>query len=123
MRLHQVALPVADLDAAERFYRDVLGARFVGRFDPPGLLFFDFEGVRLLLERGDGAGRASVLYIWVEDIDAACAELKAKGVRFTADPHAIHRDETGAFGPAGETEWMAFFEDPSGNTLALATRR
>lgn len=123
MRLHQIALPVADLDAAERFYRDVLGARFVARFDPPGLLFFDFEGVRLLLERGDGGGKASVLYLWAEDIEAACAELKAKGVRFTAEPHAIHRDETGTFGPAGETEWMAFFEDPSGNTLALATRR
>ena len=123
MRLHQVALPVADLDAAERFYRDVLGARFVARFDPPGLLFFDFEGVRLLLERGEGAGKASVLYIWVDDLEAASAQLKAKGVRFTAEPHAIHHDETGTFGPAGETEWMAFFEDPSGNTLALATRR
>lgn len=123
MRLHQVALAVSDLDAAERFYRDVLGARFVARFDPPGLVFFDFDGVRLLLERGAGAGKAPVLYVWVDDLDAACAELKAKGVRFTAEPHAIHHDEAGTFGPAGETEWMAFFEDPAGNTLALAARR
>ena len=122
MRLHQIALPVQDLDAAERFYRDVLGARFVARFDPPGLLFFDFDGVRLLLEAGGTANNA-VLYIWVEDIDAACEALIAKGVRFTAEPHAIHHDEAGTFGPAGATEWMAFFEDPSGNTLALATRR
>ena len=122
MRLHQIALPVQDLDAAERFYRDVLGARFVARFDPPGLLFFDFDGVRLLLEAGEAASNA-VLYIWVEDIDAACEALIAKGVRLTAKPRAIHHDEAGTFGPAGETEWMAFFEDPSGNTLALATRR
>ena len=123
MRLHQVALRVADLDAAERFYRDVLGARFVARFDPPGLLFFDLDGVRLLLEAGEPTGGRAVLYLRVADIDAACAELAAKGVRFDSKPHPIHRDDDGTFGPAGETEWMAFFEDPSGNTLALATRR
>lgn len=123
MRLHQVALRVADLDAAERFYRDVLGVRFVARFDPPGLLFFDFDGVRLLLEAGEPTGGRAVLYLRVADIDAACTELAAKGVRFDSKPHAIHRDDDGTFGPAGEAEWMAFFEDPSGNTLALATRR
>ena len=122
MRLHQIAMNVADLDAAEVFYRDVVGVRFVARFDPPGLLFFDFDGVRVLFEQGDG-GQSSVLYLWVDDIDAAVADLEAKGVAFTSGPHAIHKDEDGTFGAAGETEWMAFFEDPSGNTLALATRR
>ena len=119
MRLHQVALRVADLDAAERFYRDALGARFVARFAAPDLLFFDFDGVRLLLEAGEPTG--AVLYLRVADIDAACAALATKGVHFTAKPHAIHHDQDDTFGPAGETEWMAFFEDPSGN--ALATRR
>ena len=122
MKLHQIAMNVADLDAAEAFYRHVVGAHFVARFDPPGLLFFDFEGVRVLFEQGDG-GHSSVLYLWVDDIDAAVANLEAKGVAFTAGPHPIHKDEDGTFGAAGETEWMAFFEDPSGNTLALATRR
>ena len=121
MRLHQVGLRVADLDAAEAFYRDVLGARFVARFDPPGLLFFDFDGVRVLFERGEASG--GVLYLWCEDIDAAVADLQAKGVAIESGPHAIHTDDAGTFGPAGETEWMAFFEDPSGNTVALATRR
>lgn len=123
MRLHQIALRVADLDAAERFYRDVLGARLVARFDPPGLLFFDLDGVRLLLEAGEPTSAGAVLYLWVADIDAAWTALAAKGVYFTAKPHAIHHDHDGTFGTAGETEWMAFFEDPSGNTLALATRR
>ena len=121
MRLHQVGLRVADLGAAEAFYRDVLGARFVARFDPPGLLFFDFDGVRVLFEKGDASG--GVLYLWCEDIDAAVADLQAKGVAIESGPHAIHKDDAGAFGPAGETEWMAFFKDPSGNTVALATRR
>lgn len=123
MRLHQIAMTVADLDATEAFYRDVLEADFVARFDPPGLLFFDFDGVRVLFEAGESAGHSSVLYLWVEDIDAAVARLQAKGVSFDGPPRAIHVDRDGTFGQAGETEWMAFFKDPSGNTLALATRR
>ncbi len=122
MRIHQIAMHAADLDATEAFYRDVLGARFIARFDPPGLLFFDFDGVRVLFERGERAV-SSVLYVWVDDIDRAVADLEQKGVALTSGPHAIHKDEDGTFGPAGETEWMAFFEDPSGNTLALATRK
>lgn len=123
MRICQIALNVADLDAAEAFYRDVVGAEFVARFDPPGLLFFDFDGIRVLFEAGEQASGNSILYLWVDDIDAEVAELAAKGVLFVQPPQAVHKDEDGLFGPAGETEWMAFFEDPSGNTLALVTRR
>ena len=35
----------------------------------------------------------------------------------SAQPHVIHRDDA-----AGTEEWMAFFEDPDGNTLALMSR-
>lgn len=119
-RLHQIALKAPDLDASVAFYRDVLGAAFIARFDPPGLAFFDFEGVRLLLERNASAG---TLYFYVEDIDAWSAELSDRGVAIESGPAMIHRDEDGTFGPAGEEEWMAFFKDPGGNTLALATRK
>ena len=119
-RLHQVALGAPDLDASIAFYRDVLGAAFIARFDPPGLAFFDFEGVRVLLERNASNG---TLYFYVEDIDAAAAELSGRGVSIESGPLMIHRDEDGTFGPAGAEEWMAFFQDPAGNTLALATRK
>ena len=119
-RLHQIAIGAPDLDASSAFYRDVLGAAFIARFDPPGLAFFDFEGVRLLLERNASNG---TLYFYVEDIDAAAAELTGRGVSIASGPVMIHRDEDGTFGPAGAEEWMAFFQDPAGNTLALATRR
>lgn len=119
-KLHQVAVRAPDLDAAIAFYRDVLGAAFVARFDPPGLAFFNFDGVRLLLDRNATAG---TLYFHVEDIDAAVAELLERGLSIESGPVMIHRDEDGTFGPAGEEEWMAFFKDPGGNTLALATRR
>ena len=123
MRIHQIAMRVEDLDVAETFYRDVVGLEFIARFDPPGLLFFDLDGVRVLLESGGEAQGNSILYLWTDDIDAHVAELEAKGVRFVHRPQAVHKDEDGTFGAAGETEWMAFFEDPEGNTIALATRR
>jgi predicted enzyme related to lactoylglutathione lyase len=64
-----------------------------------------------------------VLYLAVDDIDAAYNTLRARGVEFLGAPHLIHRDDVGQFGGAGEEEWMAFFEDSEGNTLALVERK
>jgi methylmalonyl-CoA/ethylmalonyl-CoA epimerase len=119
-KIHQIAVYAKDLDEAIGFYRDKLGAKFLQKFDPPGLVFFDLSGTRLLLEQ---TGPKATLYFRVEDIDAAYEELKAQGVEFIREPHLIFRDDSGMFGAAGEEEWMAFFSDPSGNTLALATRK
>lgn len=119
-RIHQIAVHARDLEEAVAFYRDLLGAKFVAKFDPPGIAFFDFAGVRVMLEKS--APKATI-YFRVADLDVAYAELKAKGVPFVDAPHLIHRDSDGTFGPAGEEEWMAFFKDPSGNLLALASRK
>lgn len=43
-RIHQIAVYARDLDEATTFYRDKLGARFLHKFAPPGLVFFDFLG-------------------------------------------------------------------------------
>ena len=119
-RIHQIAVRARDLDEAVSFYRDTLGVNFLAKYDPPGLAFFDFAGVRVLLEK---AGPKATLYLWVDDIDSAYSEIQAKGVEFADEPHLIHKDESGTFGKPEEEEWMAFFSDPSGNTLALATRK
>ena len=120
-KLHQVAVLSRDLDETRTFYEDTLGARLLAHFEgPPSLLFFDFLGTRLLFER---AAPRSTIYFWVDDITAAHEELKAKGIEFTSAPRAIYRDDQGTFGVAGYEEWMAFFQDPSGNTLALATQQ
>ena len=119
-RIQQIAVYARDLDEAISFYRDTLGARFLQKYDPPGLAFFDFSGTRVLLEK---TGPKATLYFWVDDIDSAFAELRSKGIKFNGEPHLIHRDDAGVFGKAGEDEWMAFFLDPSGNVLALATRK
>jgi predicted enzyme related to lactoylglutathione lyase len=68
-------------------------------------------------------GPPAVLYFRVADIEAAFAELTDRGVEFVSEPHLIHRDDDGTFGKPGEEEWMAFFQDPGGNTLALASLR
>jgi methylmalonyl-CoA/ethylmalonyl-CoA epimerase len=117
--IHQIAVFAKDLDEAITFYRDILGATYITKFDPPGLVFFDFEGTRLLLEK---TGPKASVYFRVDDIHAAHEDLKTKGIKFIADPHLIFRDESGIFGSAGEEEWMAFFSDPSDNILALASR-
>ena len=117
--IHQIAVFAKDLDEAITFYRDILGATYITKFDPPGLVFFDFGGTRLLLEK---TGPKASVYFRVDDIHSAYEELKAKGIKFIADPHLIFRDENGIFGSAGEEEWMAFFSDPSDNILALASR-
>ena len=120
-RLHQVAVRSRDLEETKTFYEETLGAGLLAYFKgPPSLLFFDFHGTRMLFERA--APRATI-YFWVDDMDAAHEELKAKGIEFTQEPRAIFRDDQGTFGKAGFEEWMAFFQDPSGNTLALATQR
>ena len=78
----------------------------------------------MLLEAGhddeDHAG--GCLYRAVDDLDQAHARLADAGVVFTREPHLIFADAGGTFGPAGEEEWMAFFRDSEGNTLALAWR-
>ena len=117
--LHQIAVFAKDLDEAITFYRDILGATYITTFDPPGLVFFDFGGTRLLLEK---TGPKASVYFRVDDIHSAHEELKTRGIKFIADPHMIFRDENGVFGSAGEEEWMAFFSDPSDNILALASR-
>jgi len=118
-RIHQIAVYARDLEEATTFYRDTLGATFLAKFDPPGLVFFDFGGTRILLE---ATGPKASVYFRVDDIQASCIALKAKGVNLIAEPNMIFRDDNGVFGGAGEEEWMAFFSDPSGNTLALASR-
>ena len=119
-RLHQVAQRAEDLERASAWYRDVLGARPIATFDPPGIAFVEVAGLRLLLE---GAATPATLYFEVADIEAAHRELHERGVTFEGEPHLIHKDADGQFGPAGSEEWMAFLRDSEGNLVALVERR
>ena len=118
--LRQVAQHVEDMDRAVAFYRDTVGLEFIARFDPPGLAFFDLGTSRLLLEAG---APPALLYLGVDDVASMTEQLRAAGVTIESEPHVIHVDEAGKFGPAGEAEEMAFFRDSEGNLVGLAGRR
>jgi methylmalonyl-CoA/ethylmalonyl-CoA epimerase len=117
MRLAQVALRATDLDRAAAFWSDLLGSQPTGRFDPPGLLFFDLAGTRLLL---DANAPSSMLYLEVESVRDAVESLRDRVV-VTTEPHQIFTHDDDSLGPGGTTEWQAFLTDSEGNTVALVS--
>jgi DNA-binding CsgD family transcriptional regulator/predicted enzyme related to lactoylglutathione lyase len=109
----QVSLSIRDVARAEGFYGRTLGLAHLFTFGD--LCFFDAGGVRLYLHRkeADEWKAGSTLYFTVDDIHATQEHLAADGVRFSGAPHLIHTHDDGT------EEWMTFFEDGEGNTLAL----
>jgi len=112
-QIGQIAIPVTDIERSISFYRDVLGMRFLFKA-PPGLGFFDCAGVRLMLDAPakENAGKGSVIYYKVKELQTTFEKLSAKGLIFEAKPHLIAKM------PDHEL-WMAFFRDPDNNLLAL----
>ena len=117
--LHQVAQHADDLDRAADFYTTVLGGTLLAKFDPPGLAFVGFDGVRVLLEQ---AASSAMIYLGVPDVRETISKLRADGVVVDTEPHRIHIDADGAFGEPGWEEWMAFIRDSEGNLVGLASR-
>ena len=115
----QVAQRAIDLDRASAFYARLLDAEPAARFDPPGLVFFDVGGVRLLLE---GGAPPAVIYLRVEDVTATLGRL-GPDVTVISEPHVIFRHDDDRLGPAGHDEVHAFIEDSEGNTIGLVAFR
>ncbi len=113
----QISLSVGDLDSAVEFYGDKLGLNLIGRF-PPGLAFFDCDGVRLMVSAisEDGHSGNSTLYFNVSDIQDGYEGLKSRGIQFEGEPHVIHSADDYELS-------MAFFKDPDGNTMAIMDER
>ena len=117
MRLVQVAQHAEDLERASAFYRQLLGSEPTGLFDPPGLLFFDLDGVRLLLE----PGAASVLlYLAVPSVRDAIERMRGS-IEIVAEPHVIFHHDDDALGPAGTDEWLGFIRDSEANLVGLVS--
>jgi methylmalonyl-CoA/ethylmalonyl-CoA epimerase len=113
-RLGQIAINAKDIDRATAFYRDKLGLQLLFKA-PPGLVFFDCGGVRLVLDRAEKPEfdhPSSILYFAVSDIQGAHVKLKESGVQFEDEPHLIAKMPT-------HDLWMTFFRDSEGNLMAL----
>ncbi len=106
------------MDATVEFYRDKLGLPLTMR-PHPGMALFDCAGQSLLLSLPESGQPptvgGAVLYFDCEDIAASVRDMEARGVAFVSAPHRI------AQLPAYDL-WMAFFEDPNKNLLALQMR-
>jgi lactoylglutathione lyase len=119
-RIHATVLFVRDLSGCAAFYRDTLGFA-VRHADDSSVWFGDQQvlllqwsaagelvGEETLASQTEGYGRV-LLCTEVEDVDAACAELTAKGVRFVRPPTSQ---------PWGLR--TAQFADPEGNLWEIS---
>jgi methylmalonyl-CoA/ethylmalonyl-CoA epimerase len=115
--LVQIAQHADDLERATAFYTNLLGAGPTATFDPPGLVFFDLDGVRLMLSNGSAP---ATIYLRVGDIDAAVERMRE---HVEAEPHLIFGHDDDTLGPAGTDEWQAFVRDTEGNLVGLVEHR
>ena len=115
--LAQVAVTFRDLPGAVAFYRDAIGLPLL--FETGGMAFFAMGDVRLMMttpEKDEFDHPASIFYFRVANIDAAYADLKARGVPFEGDPHIV--------GKMGTTDvWMVHFRDCEQHLLAIMEER
>jgi methylmalonyl-CoA/ethylmalonyl-CoA epimerase len=65
VRVVRIAQHAEDLDRAAAWYQRILGTPPAARFDPPGLVFFLVDGIRLMLE---GGAPSALLYLEVADV-------------------------------------------------------
>jgi predicted enzyme related to lactoylglutathione lyase len=106
---------VQDAERAKAFYRDVLGLAVSTDFGPQGAEFELHDGATFgIWKMTDGSFRpgGGVMFA-VDDLKAAVAEYKSRGVPFE-DDGAI--DESPVC-------FMAFATDPEGNTFILHQRK
>ena len=115
---------VDDIDAARTFYEEVLGLRTSTPggmpSEAPGMLQLHLAGGRDVLVYAKGSAHSpatyTVLNFPVPDVDAAVAELTARGVQFQrydqppTDANGVMR----AGGPL-----IAWFTDPAGNVFSV----
>jgi catechol 2,3-dioxygenase-like lactoylglutathione lyase family enzyme len=123
---HAIAkLPAHDLERARAFYRDQLGLEPVEERDG-GLRYCCAAGeFHVFLSSGAASGTATQLGFEVEDIEAAVAELRERGVtfeQFDAPGYEMVDGivEVGNNYPSkGRGERGAWFRDSEGNLLGL----
>jgi predicted enzyme related to lactoylglutathione lyase len=113
-KIGQIFVNVKDLDRAIAFYRDTLGMTFLFQA-PPGMAFFDCDGIRIMLgiaDRPEIDHPASIIYYKVDDIEKVYEVFHARDVEFIVKPHLV--------APMPDYDlWLADFRDSEGNILAL----
>jgi len=108
-----------DLAASRSFYRDTLGLEILREDADDRIVFRCGAGTQLVVTRSTvGTADTQTQMAWrVPDLQAALAELRARGVRIeeysAPDPETV--DGIADMGHS----WAAWFIDPSRNVLAV----
>ncbi len=114
----QIALVVSDIQQALGFYRDVLGLSYLFEAGP-NLAFLMAGNTRIMLTLPEGkneAGKNSILYFRVPNVQLAQTEFIAKGAKQHGEPHMTAK-------MSDHELWMAFLRDPDGNLVGLMEER
>lgn len=130
LKLEVLAIPVADVDRAKRFYGDTLGWRLDGEFvvgDNFRALQYTPPGSPCSIHFGKGVtpaapGSARGLFLIVTDIVVARAELVDRGVAISEVFHTAGPGTPPVSGPDPQRRSYssyASFEDPDGNAWLL----
>src|SRR5262245_14746971 len=109
LAVHHVSINVDDVEAAQKFYCEVLGLE--ARTDRPdfgfGGAWLDAGGQQVHLIEGEAPPALGQHFaLLVPDLDATVAELRGRGLE-VSDPR-----------PVG-TSRQAFLKDPAGNSIEL----
>lgn len=111
---------VDDLQKAKQFYGDTLGLDVVE--SPEGLELHIAGSTPVFVYPSDDytAPKHTVLNFPVDDIEAAVAELGARGVRMEQyDLPNLKTDERGIFRGDSGPRAIAWFKDPAGHVLSV----
>jgi predicted enzyme related to lactoylglutathione lyase len=111
---------VDDLEAAKKFYGEVLGLKTSEQY---GLMTLHLAGGRdtLVYPKPDHIPATyTILNFAVDDIDAAVDELVSRGVELEKYD-GLGQDDKGINRAGGP--YIAWFKDPAGNILAVLQER
>ncbi|MGH2545302.1 MAG: VOC family protein [Actinomycetota bacterium] len=110
-------IPAKDLDGTRKFYEGVLGLEVVME-NPAGITYRSGESVvSLYPTEFAGTAQHTLGGFMVDDIDAAVADLRARGVTFEEYDMPGLKTENGIAELGGERG--AWFKDPEGNILSV----
>jgi catechol 2,3-dioxygenase-like lactoylglutathione lyase family enzyme len=110
-------IPAKDLDGTRRFYEGVLGAQVVME-DPGGIIYRSGDSYfSLYPTEFAGTAQHTLGAFMVQDVEAAVADLRGKGVTF--EEYDLPGVKTvNGIAELGGTRG-AWFKDPEGNTLSV----
>ena len=110
-------IPAKDLDGTRKFYEGVLGLEVVME-NPAGITYRSGDSVvSLYPTEFAGTAQHTLGGFIVDDVDAAVADLRARGVTFEEYDMPGLKTENGIAELGGERG--AWFKDPEGNILSV----